>query len=232
MKTQKSTEIENELNQTIKRLDELTAMRDGSTTNLQTLQQGFVSGKTSLDELQAEQGKLTTLNSSMLALQAKQTELETELKSAESAELRQTAIQQMEKLANESAVAFNDYLALRAETDAIFAEAAQKLVNKSSKWREKQARFSAIARENDLTQAEIKSVPNVDSATITTYSAPELDYGVAVSAAESILISKLTKEAKSKEQAEFNERRFKRMDELPKERMSENENILEYTQTA
>ncbi len=56
----KSTEIENELNQTTKRLDELTEMRMRSGNNLQTLQQGFVSGKTSLDNLQAEQGKLTT----------------------------------------------------------------------------------------------------------------------------------------------------------------------------
>jgi predicted nuclease with TOPRIM domain len=227
-----SESIKTELNQTIKRLNELTEMQKDVSGNLQTLQQGFVSGKTSLDELQAEQGKLTALNGSIAALQAKQTELETELKSAESAELRQTSIQQMEKLANESELAFNDYLALRVETDAIFAESAQKLVNKSSEWRKKQSRFSAIARENDLTQAEIKSVPNVDSATITTYSVPELAFGVAVSAAESILISKLVKEAKSREQAAFNERRFKRQDELSAERMSVTENVLEYRQTA
>jgi hypothetical protein len=42
----------------------------------------------------------------------------------------------------------------------------------------------------------------------------------------------LTKAVQSKEQALFNERRFKRMDELPKQRMSDTENVLEYVQTA
>jgi uncharacterized coiled-coil DUF342 family protein len=71
MKTQKTTEIENELNQTTKRLGELTRMRDGITTNLQGLQKGFVSGTTPLDELQAGQGSLATLDSSIKALEAK-----------------------------------------------------------------------------------------------------------------------------------------------------------------
>ncbi len=52
-----SKQIETELNQTTKRLDELTEMRAGITDNLKTLQQGFIGGKTSLDELQSEQGK-------------------------------------------------------------------------------------------------------------------------------------------------------------------------------
>jgi hypothetical protein len=172
------------------------------------------------------------LDSSIAALEAKQSELKTELKSAEYAELRQTAIEQMKKIASESEVAFNSYLALRAQTDAIFAEAAQKLVNKISAWREKQSQFGAVARASGLTESEIKAVPKFDSATITTYSVPELDFGYAVTAAESILSSKLTKAIQAKEQTEFNKRRFSRMDEMPKQRMSETENVLEYTQNA
>jgi cell division protein ZapA (FtsZ GTPase activity inhibitor) len=232
MKTQKPTEIEKELNQTTNRLDELTEMRDSITTNLQTLQKGFVSGTTSLDNLQAEQGKLTTLDSSIESLEAKQDELHTAFQKASLSESRQTAIQQMEKLANESEVAFNDYLAMRAQTDAIFAEAAQKLVGKVFAWREKQFQFGAIARASGLTESEIKAVPNNEKATAVTFAAPELEYGVAISAAESILNSKLIKAAQAKEQTEFNERRFSRMDELPTARMSETENVLEYTQNA
>jgi hypothetical protein len=228
----KSNQIKNELDATTKRLSELNEMKKVITDKHQSLHKGFVSGTTPLDELQAEQSKLTTLDSSIEALEAKQTEQKTELESAQKAELRQTAIEQMKKLADESELAFNDYLALRAETDAIFAESAQKLVNKSLEWREKQSQFGAIARESGLTESEIKAVPKFDSATITTYTVPELDFGYAVTAAESILSSKLTKAIQAKEQSEFNERRFKRMDELPKQRMSETENVLEYTQNA
>jgi archaellum component FlaC len=228
--------IKKELNQTTERLDELTEMRDALNNNLQSLQAGFINGKTTLEELQTEQSKLMPLDSSIRALEAKQSELKTELESTQKAELRQAAIEQMKKLASESEVAFNSYLALRAQTDAIFAEAAKKLVDKIGTWRKKQSQFGAIARENDLTQTEIKSFLNdgkaFDSATITTYTVPELDFGYAVTAAESILNSKLTKEAQAKEQALSNERRFKRMDEMSKQRMSETENVLEYTQNA
>ncbi len=224
--------IKKELNQTTERLDELTEMRDALNNNLQSLQGGFINGKTTLEELQAEQSKLTPLSGSIRALEAKQSELKTELESAQKAELRQNSIEQMKKLANESEVAFNSYLALRAQTDAIFAEAAQKLVNKNLAWREKQSRFGAVARASGLTESEIKAVPKFDSATITAYTVPELAFGYAVTAAESILSSKLTKAMQAKEQSEFNERRFKRMDELPKQRMDETENVLEYVQTA
>jgi archaellum component FlaC len=228
----KSESIKKELNQTTERLDELTEMRDALNNNLQSLQGGFINGKKTLEELQTEQGKLTPLSGSIKALEAKQSELKTELESAQKAELRQNSIEQMKKLANESETAFNSYLVLRAQTDAIFAEAAQKLVNKNLAWREKQSQFGAIARASGLTESEIKAVPKFDSATITAYTVPELNFGYAVTAAESILSSKLTKAIQAKEQAEFNKRRFKRMDELPKQRMDETENVLEYVQTA
>jgi hypothetical protein len=224
--------IKKELNQTTERLDELTEMRDALNNNLQSLQGGFINGKTTLEELQAEQSKLTPLSGSIRALEAKQSELKTELELVQKAELKHDAIQQMEKLAAESELAFNSYLALRAQTDAIFAESAQKLVNKNLAWREKQSQFGAIARASGLTESEIKAVPKFDSATITAYTVPELNFGYAVTAAESILSSKLTKALQAKEQALFNERRFKRMDELPKQRMDETENVLEYVQTA
>jgi hypothetical protein len=231
-----SKTIENELTSTKNRLSELNEMNKGTTNNLQILQAGFIGGKTSLDELQSEQGKLTTLGSSIAALELKKSELENELESAQKAELRQNSIQQMKKLADESELAFNSYLALRAETDALFAESAQKLVDKILAWREKQSQFASIARASGLTESEIKAVPNngkaFEAATITTYSVPELDFGYAVTAAESILQARLSQEAQAKEQAAFSERRFARQDEMSKQRMSETENVLEYRQSA
>jgi hypothetical protein len=45
-------------------------MQKDVTDNLQTLQDGFVSGKTPLDELQSGQGKRTALDSSINALRS------------------------------------------------------------------------------------------------------------------------------------------------------------------
>jgi tRNA A37 N6-isopentenylltransferase MiaA len=211
-------------------------MRDALNNNLQSLQGGFINGKTTLEELQTEQGKLTPLSGSIKALEAKQSELKTELELAQKAELKQNSIEQMKKLADESELAFNSYLALRAEIETVFAESAQKLVDKISAWRKKQFQFGAIARASGLTESEIKSFLNdgkaFDSATITTYTVPELDFGYAVTVAESTLQTRLSQEVQAKEQAEFNKRRFRRMDEMPKQRMSETENVLEYTQNA
>jgi septal ring factor EnvC (AmiA/AmiB activator) len=57
----KSNQLEIELNQTTKRLDELTEMRDRLNNNLQILQQDFIDGKTSLDAVQTEQGQADNL---------------------------------------------------------------------------------------------------------------------------------------------------------------------------
>jgi hypothetical protein len=48
-----SESIKKELTATTERLNELNEMRMRPNNNLQTLQDGFIAGKTSLDELQA-----------------------------------------------------------------------------------------------------------------------------------------------------------------------------------
>jgi hypothetical protein len=115
MKIQKSTEIETELNNATKRLDELTEMRDGITSNLETLQKGFIDGKTSLDELQTEQSKLTILNESIKALEAKQDELHSAFQKASLSESRKKTLERMKVIADETETAFNEYVSLRAQ---------------------------------------------------------------------------------------------------------------------
>jgi hypothetical protein len=142
----------------------------------------------------------------------------------------------MRKFASEAERAFDSYLELRSESDAIFAESAKKLVDKVLAWRGKQSSFQAIARESGLSSDEIKTVLNngeaFEAATAFNYKVPETEFSSAISSAESILSSKLIKQAEAKQQAEFNERRFARADEFSRKRMSESENILEYSANA
>lgn len=146
MKTQKSTEIENELNQTTKRLDELTEMRMRLNNNLQTLQQGFIDGKTSLDELQTEQGRLTTLESSTKALEAKQDELHTAFQKASLSESRADILEQMKKTVAEGKTAFDEHLALREELSGIIGKYCEKLIGKSTIFHNSRADYQSLAR--------------------------------------------------------------------------------------
>lgn len=143
----KSNQIENELNQTTKRLDELTEMRTGIKGNLETLQQGFIDRKTSLDELQAEQSKLTILNESIKALEAKQDELHTAFQMASLAESRQETLDRMKAISDEANAAFNEYLKLRAKLVETCRTVGEKMVDALVSSRHKQAEFSHAFQE-------------------------------------------------------------------------------------
>jgi chromosome segregation ATPase len=142
-----SKEIEKELDQTTNRLDELTEMRARLNTNLQSLQKGFVGGKTSLDELQAEQGKLTILNESIKALEAKQDELHDAFQRAAMSESRAGTLEQMKTIAGQTEAAFNEYVNLRAELDQAIEQGGAKMVDALSLFRSKQREFEQAFRE-------------------------------------------------------------------------------------
>ncbi len=146
MKVQKSTEIQNELGQTTKRLDELITMRDSTKTNVQTLQDGFIGGKPSLDELQTEQGKLTILNESIKALEAKQDELHTAFQKASLSESRADILEQMKKTISEGKTAFDEYLGIRAELSVIIGEYCGKLIAKSTVFHKSRGDYQSLAR--------------------------------------------------------------------------------------
>jgi chromosome segregation ATPase len=146
MKVQKSTEIENELDQTTKRLDELTEMRSSTKANVETLQQGFVSGKTSLDGLQTEQGKLTILNESIKALEAKKGELHAAFQKASLSESRADILREMEKTISTGKTAFDEYLSIREELSGIIGEYADKLIAKSTVFHNSREEYQSLAR--------------------------------------------------------------------------------------
>lgn len=158
-----SKQIENELNQTTKRVDELTEMRNGITTNLETLQKGFVDGKTSLDELQTEQGKLTILNESIKALEAKQDELHSAFQKASLSESRSAKLKQMKEIANEAQTAFNEYVALRSKFNEIIALEGGKMVDALSLFRGKQQQFERAFRELTPGVTNFNNVPSESS---------------------------------------------------------------------
>jgi uncharacterized phage infection (PIP) family protein YhgE len=156
----KSNQIENELDQTTNRLDELTEMRTGINTNLQTLQKGFVDGKTSLDELQAEQGRLTILNESIKALEAKQEELHSEFQRMSFSESRAETLKQMKEIAAQTEAAFNEYVNLRAELDKTIEQAGGKMVDALLLFRSQQREFEQIFRELAPGVTNFRPVPS------------------------------------------------------------------------
>jgi uncharacterized phage infection (PIP) family protein YhgE len=143
----KSIEIETELNQTTKRLDELTEMRMRLNNNLQTLQSGFVDGKASLDNLQAEQSKLAALDSSIKVLEAKQSELQTALKYAQDAETVRTLLGNLKTIAEQSDAAFTEYDDLRVKLGETIAASVEKIISKSAEFYGKQKEFRAAGNQ-------------------------------------------------------------------------------------
>jgi myosin heavy subunit len=146
MKAQKITEIENELNQTTKRLDELITMRDSTKTDVQTLQDGFIGGKTSLDELQTKQGGLTILNESIKSLESKQDELHTAFQKASLSESRSAILEQMKKTISEGKTAFDEHLAIKEELSGIIGEYCERLIGKSTVFHKSRTDYQSLAR--------------------------------------------------------------------------------------
>jgi uncharacterized phage infection (PIP) family protein YhgE len=206
-----SKEIEKELNQTTKRLDELTEMRMRLNNNLQILQQGFIDGKTSLDELQAEQSKLTTLESSIKALEVKQDELHTAFQKASLSETRQALLEKAKATAIEAEAFHHEFIEIRNKFHDSVCDYAEKTVEKMSAWRGKQRDFGRIANETQLTFQELErlglTAESYKVATAEYINPPQLEYGDALGAAVNILIRKIDRAAEAERTAKFNKER-------------------------
>ncbi len=149
MTTQKSNEIENNLKQTTVRLGELTEMRMRLNNRLKTLQDGFVSGKTPLAEVQSEQAALDTLTSSIMALEVKQSELQTAFNEVKAAETRAALIKTTRATANESEKLWNEALAHRIELDDAIGELAEKFLDKLFEFHEKRKAYMKLRGQFD-----------------------------------------------------------------------------------
>jgi uncharacterized phage infection (PIP) family protein YhgE len=207
----KSNQIESELNQTTKRIDELTEMRGGINTNLQTLQQGFIDGKTSLEELQAEQSKLTTLDDSIKALEAKQDELHSTFQKASLFETRQTLLAKAKITAIEAEKFHTEFISIRNDFDNSIRDYAEKTVEKMAAWRNKQRDFGRIEKETGLSFKELEQLgltaESYKVATAEYINPAPLEYGDAVVAAVNILTAKSDRAAQAERAAKFDEQR-------------------------
>jgi uncharacterized coiled-coil DUF342 family protein len=206
-----SKQIEIELNRTTNRLDELTEMRGGINTKLQILQQGFIDGKTSLDELQAEQSKLTTLESSIKALEAKQIELHDDFQKASLSETRQTLLEKAKATATEAETFHHEFIEIRNKFHDSVCDYAEKTVEKMSAWRGKQRDFGRIANETQLTFQELErlglTAESYKAATAEHINPPQLEYADALGAAVNILIRKIDRADEAERTAKFNKER-------------------------
>jgi hypothetical protein len=172
------------------------------------LQAGFIDGKTSLDDLQGEQARLTTLNSSITALETKRTELQTAYDKAAAMETRQALLEKAKITAIEAEKFYGEYLDMRNEFGGKVAEYTEKTFEKMKAWRNKQTDFKGIEKEIELTFQEL----GVGSETYRTATAAHinptpLEYEKAVYEAISHLLAKRDRAAQQKRTAEFEAKR-------------------------
>jgi myosin heavy subunit len=182
-----SEQIEPELDETTARLDELCEMRRSIESNLKTLQSGFIKRQKTLDELQAEQSKLTILNDSIKSLEATQTELHDAYQRASLIESRAERLEKAKTIAGEAADAHAEYINLRFELDESIRLTGGKMVDVVSQFFDKQYEL-----KNALTTTEPQiSYPELELPKETTdlvsgvaRNIPALEFGDAVQLAE------------------------------------------------
>jgi hypothetical protein len=143
----KANEIESELSNTQARIAELETQSIEQTASFEGVQQGFIDGKTPLDEVQAEQSKLAALDASLEVLELKQSELQTALKYAQDAETVRTLLGNLKTIAEQSDAAFTEYDDLRVKLGETIAAAVEKITGKSAEFYGKQKEFRAAGNQ-------------------------------------------------------------------------------------
>jgi uncharacterized phage infection (PIP) family protein YhgE len=199
----KISTIKTELDQTTERLSELIAMRLRLNNRLKTLQDGFVSGKTPLAEVQSEQAALDTLTSSITALEVKQSELQTAFNEVTASEARQNLIETARTTAQQAETLFNESLELRRELDDAIGELAEKFTNKLFEFHEKRKAYMKLRGQfesstgtpglsNDVVLLLEKNHLNF----------PPVRFGLSVQAACQVIEKEMEKEEIAERQAE------------------------------
>jgi hypothetical protein len=223
-----SKQIETELNNATKRLDELTEMRDGITANLQTLQAGFIDGKTSLDELQTEQSKLTTLESSTKSLESKKDELHDAFQKASFAEAQAEIINRLKSLAASAEEAFATREQIRMEFDSIISKYAKNLFDASAKLGAQAQDFTrnlnSLSEDN---QKQLRSDAAIDPASFSLLekgnrkSPNQFEFVDVINTVEMTLAQKKYRAEQREQSAIFSKRRMEKQAEIQAKRAEE-----------
>ncbi len=144
MAIEKSEQIKTEIEQTTKRLDELTETQKDISDNLKVMQDGFIAGTITLDAMQTEQSKLTVLNDSIKALDAKRTGLEADLKAAQSIALRADIVKQLAEAASAAASSFSEHARITDELNAHLGQKSGELLDRTASVIENRRKFRQL----------------------------------------------------------------------------------------
>jgi uncharacterized coiled-coil protein SlyX len=198
----KSNEIKSEIDKTDSRITQLEGELTAQTATFEGVQQAFVSGKTGVDELHAEQSKLTLVSQAVEALKTTYQKLKSAFERQSADERRGELLQQMAFAANAVSPLVDDYRRARSEFGLIAAQHAEILVAKAEKYRAKQIEFQSIVRELQLTSEEILEL-GIAQKTLSLSATgfinhPAVEYNEAVALAENLLMAKLGNQARSK----------------------------------
>ncbi len=202
----KAIEIKSEIDKTDSRIAELETQLTEQTTAFEATQKAFIAGNSGLDELHAEQGKMTLLAQGLESLKTIYQRLKSAFERQSTEERRGELLKQMAFAANAVEPLVDDYRRARSEFGLIAAQHAEILVAKAEKYRAKQIEFQSIVRELQLTSEEILEL-GIEQKTLTMAATgfinhPPIEYGEAVALAENLLAAKLDTEARSKRVAE------------------------------
>jgi uncharacterized coiled-coil protein SlyX len=223
----KAMEIKSEVDKTDSRITELETELSEQTATFEATQAAFVSGKTNIDELHAEQSKLTLVSQAIEALKATYQKLKSAFDNQSAQERRTELLKQMATAANEVEPLVNDYLQTRNEFNDVVSKYAETLINKATAYRNKQAEYQSIVRELQPTDAEIQE-SGLEQKTLTMASAtyfnhpPMGTFTEAVALAENLLAAKINKAAQAKRQAEFSARTMERTEKAFAEQAATN----------
>jgi hypothetical protein len=195
----KSTEIGSELDKTASRITELEKQHDEQTTAFEATQKAFIAGNSGLDELHAEQGKMTLLAQGLESLKTIYQRLKANFLAQSEQESRADDLKRMTDAANSVPLLVDDYQAVRAEFGLIVEKYATILVAKKEKYCTQQRLYQSIFADLDPTPEEIADagVPPITRMMAATgfINHPPIEYGEAVALAENLLLAKLHKEA-------------------------------------
>ena len=223
----KAMEIKSEVDKTDSRITELETELSEQTTTFEVVQQAFIAGKSDINQLHAEQSKLTLLSQAIEALKATYQKLKSAFEHQSAQERRTELLKQMATAANEVDPLVNDYLKTRSEFHELVSDYAEKLIVKGETYRKKQAEYQSIVRELKPTGAEMQE-SGLEQKTLTMASAtyfnhpPMGTFTEAVALAENLLAAKINKAAQAKRQADFSARTMERTEKAFAEQAATN----------
>jgi uncharacterized coiled-coil protein SlyX len=198
----KAVEIKSEIDKTDSRITELQTQLTKQTATFEGVQQAFIAGKSDVNQLHAEQGKMTLLAQGLESLKTMFERLKSAFERQSAEERRGELLKQMTDAANAVEPRIDDYRRARSEFGLIAAQHAEILVAKAEKYRAKQIEFQSIVRELQLTSEEILEL-GIEQKTLTMAATgfinhPPIEYGEAIQLTENLLMAKLDKQAASK----------------------------------